>query len=138
MGSRTNKPSVKTLGKERRWICLSPLRDAVPNGAGYGCNKDYMDCTAKLALNAISHTSTEQTQRLDRRAPLHIISPESLCCFVKRRLIEESSLLVSRLSGSAMAEVGFQPLRCPVSSSSSCSPPLQRLMTDPAGKLIRR
>lgn len=63
MGSRTNKPSVKTLGKERRWICLSPLRDAVPNGAGYGCNKDYMDCTAKLALNAISHTSTESKHK---------------------------------------------------------------------------
>lgn len=56
---------------------------------------------------------------LNWRAPLHIISPDSFRCLRKKRLIQESFLLVRRLSGSVMAEVAFQLLWCPVSSSSS-------------------
>lgn len=50
---------------------MSPLGDAVPNGAGYGCNKDYMDhCKVDMKCH-LAHVNGANTKAEVRSAASH-------------------------------------------------------------------
>lgn len=119
---------------------MSPLRGVVPNDASYGCNNDCMDHDKVGMKCHLAHINGENNKRVEltsasshhltREPPMFkeeaADSRELLTC-VEAQWISDGR---SRVPAALVSSILF--LLC------SPPPPLQRLMTDPAGKLIGR